>query len=88
MVESQWVVYVVECADATLYTGITTNIERRLEQHNEGRAAKYTRHRRPVTLVYVEHAAERGAALRREAAIKGLSTADKRALIAAADTAD
>ena len=77
-----WSVYVVECVDGTLYTGITTDIGRRVQQHNDGVAARYTRSRRPVHLVYTESVTDRGTALRREAAIKRFSAADKRALIA------
>ena len=77
-----WAVYILECADGTLYTGATTDPERRLAEHNAGRGARYTRARRPLTLVYVEPAADRSAALRREAAIKRLPRAGKRALFA------
>ncbi len=78
-----WYVYVVECADRSLYTGIATDVQRRLEEHNEGKAAaKYTRARRPVTLAYVESAASRADAAKREAAIKKLRRNAKLALIA------
>ena len=77
-----WFVYMLRCADDTLYTGITTNIPRRLAEHDgEGRlGARYTRSRRPVTLVYSEPADNRAAASRREAAIKRLDRARKLAL--------
>lgn len=78
-----WYVYLLRCADNTLYTGCTTDPQRRLAQHNSGRGAKYTRSRRPVTLVYVEQAVNRSQALRREAALKRLSRKEKLALIAA-----
>lgn len=78
-----WYVYLLRCADDTLYTGCTTDPQRRLEQHNAGRGAKYTRARRPVTLVYVEQAEDHSQALRREAALKCLSRKEKLALIAA-----
>jgi putative endonuclease len=78
----KWWVYVLRCADGTLYTGVTTDCERRLSQHNAGTASKYTRSRRPVTVVYREPARSHGAALRRELAIKKLSRAAKEALIA------
>ena len=52
--DSSWYLYILRCADGSLYTGITTDISRRLRQHNNGSAAKYTRCRRPVVLVYQE----------------------------------
>jgi predicted GIY-YIG superfamily endonuclease len=76
-----WFVYVVRCADGTLYTGITTDLQRRLRQHNNGRASRYTRARRPVQLVYFETAASRSLALKREAAVKALSRQQKERLI-------
>lgn len=75
------VVYMVECADRTLYTGWTTDIERRLKAHNAGRGARYTRQRGPVRLVYVEEVADRRAALQRELQIKHMSRAQKLKLI-------
>ncbi|MBT9589694.1 MAG: GIY-YIG nuclease family protein [Thiobacillus sp.] len=77
-----WFVYLLRCADGTLYTGITTDIPRRLDEHNGegGLGARYTRSRRPVTLVYSEPADSRAAASRREAAIKRLDRARKLAL--------
>ncbi len=77
----RWVVYVMRCADGTLYTGITTDVVRRLQQHNAGTASKYTRARRPVALAYRETAKTHGDALRRELAIKKLSRAAKDALL-------
>lgn len=77
----QWYVYVARCGDGTLYTGVTTDPARREAAHNAGRGAAYTRSRRPVRLVYREPAAGRGAALRRELAIKRLSRSDKEALM-------
>lgn len=76
-----WHVYLVRCADGTLYTGVTTDLERRLAAHNGGRGAAYTRARRPVTLVHAEPAADRPSALRREWAIKQLPRAAKEALV-------
>lgn len=67
-----WTVYVVRCADGTLYTGVATDLPRRVAQHNAGRGARYTRTRGPVTVVHQEPAQDRSAALRREAAIKRL----------------
>lgn len=78
----KWVVYVVECADGSLYTGITKNLERRLDDHTAGRGAKYTKTRRPVLLRYREYRRTKGAALKREAAIKALTRSEKLALIA------
>lgn len=72
-----WQVYILRCADGTLYTGSTNDVEKRLAAHNAGRGAKYTRARRPCALVYVEEAADKGAALRREAAIKRLTRTQK-----------
>jgi putative endonuclease len=81
-VKTAWWVYILLCHDGTLYTGITTDLERRLSQHNAGTASKYTRSRRPVTLVYRESAKSHGTALRRELAIKKLTRDAKDALIA------
>ena len=78
-----WFVYLIECADGSLYVGITTSLDRRLAEHNRGRASKYTRGRRPVRLVHTETHADRGAASRREHAVKQLSRAGKRALLEA-----
>ena len=74
-----WFVYIVRCADDTLYTGITTNTLRRTDEHNAGKplGARYTRSRRPVTLAYVEGAANRGVATQRERAIKKLDRRGK-----------
>lgn len=75
-----WWVYIVRCSDRTLYTGVARDLDARIEQHNAGRGAKYTRGRRPVELVYREPAADRSAALRRESAIKRLGSSAKRKL--------
>jgi len=77
----RWLVYVVRCADGSLYTGIAKDVIRRCQQHNAGTASRYTRSRLPVKLVYQESLASRGLALRREAAIKALSRQEKLALI-------
>ncbi|ALA58436.1 GIY-YIG nuclease family protein [Nitrospira moscoviensis] len=79
-----WIVYVVECADSSLYTGITTDLARRLDAHRLGRGAKYTRRRGPFVLRYSERHRTRSAALKREAAIKALRRSDKLALIGSA----
>ena len=76
-------VYLLRCGDGSLYTGCTNDLARRLRAHQSGRGAKYTRSRLPVELVYREPAADRSAALRREAAIKALTRAEKLALLAA-----
>ena len=70
-------VYILRCSDDTLYTGWTNDINRRLAAHNEGRGAKYTRGRRPVTLAYLEEFATKEEAMSREARIKKLSRAQK-----------
>ena len=77
-------VYIVRCADDSLYTGWTTSLSRRMEAHNAGRGAKYTRSRRPVRLVWAEVQPDRSAALRREAELKRLPRAAKLTLIAGA----
>jgi putative endonuclease len=78
-----WVVYILRCADGTFYTGITTDVDRRCRAHNDGKASRYTRSRRPTRLVYQEPQADQAAALRREAAIKALSRPEKATLIRA-----
>lgn len=79
--EKQWVVYILECKDGTLYTGITDDLQRRLKAHNDGKGAKYTRGRGPVRLRHQELCADHSAALRREIEIKQLSRQEKLALI-------
>lgn len=76
-----WFVYLLRCRDGSLYTGCTDNVERRLAVHQSGKGAKYTRSRLPVELVYQEPAADRSAALRREAAIKRLPRKEKLELL-------
>ena len=71
----------LRCGDTTLYTGVTTDLDRRVAQHRAGRASRYTRSRLPVRLVYVEGCGTRSAALRREAAVKRLSRVAKERLI-------
>lgn len=75
-------VYILRCGDGSLYTGWTNDIEKRLAAHRSGKGAKYTRGRRPVTLVYLEHLPDKSTALKREAAIKHLSKPQKESLIA------
>jgi putative endonuclease len=78
-----WVVYILRCGDGSLYTGITNDLARRLAAHRAGTAARYTRAHLPVKLAWQEPAADRPAALRREAAIKRLTRARKLALVRA-----
>jgi len=73
--------YMVECADGSLYTGWTTEPERRVKEHNAGRGALYTRWRRPVSLRYLEETSNRSAAQRRENEIKKLTRQKKLALV-------
>ncbi len=77
----RWAVYILRCGDGSLYTGATCDVERRLRQHRSGRGARYTRSRLPLALVYLERARDRGSALRREAALKQLTRAEKLGVI-------
>ena len=77
-----WVCYLLRCADDTLYCGISNDMDKRLAAHNAGTAAKYTRARLPVELVYLEVCADRSVASKRELAIKQLPRIEKLALIA------
>ena len=79
---SRWLVYILRCRDRSLYTGITNDLPKRLKAHVAGRASKYTRSRLPVRLVYSEPQKSKSAALKREAAIKGLSRRQKDGLLA------
>jgi len=73
-----WCVYMIECEDGTLYTGITTDIARRFREHSQGRrGARYLRGRQPLGVVYLERGHDRSSALRREAEIKGFRKKDK-----------
>lgn len=74
--------YIVKCSDGTYYTGWTTNLEKRVKAHNEGKGAKYTRTRGPVELVYYEEYEDKIEAMRREYAIKQLTRKQKEKLIA------
>jgi putative endonuclease len=78
----RWFLYILECCDGTLYTGVTTDVQRRFEQHNAGKAARYTRTRLPVTLRYWEKCGTRTDALVRECAVKALKRPLKEKLIA------
>jgi len=76
--ELTWCVYMIECEDGTLYTGVTTDIARRFREHCQGRrGARYLRGRHPVGVVYLERGHDRSSALRREAEIKGFRKKDK-----------
>lgn len=81
MVGVKYMVYIVECSDGTLYTGITNHLQKRIREHNAGKGAKYTRGRRPVRLCYVEEGEGRSWALKREKEIKRLSRLQKKRLI-------
>jgi putative endonuclease len=72
-----WTVYILQCADGTLYTGITTDMERRQKMHETGKGAKYTSGRGPFTLLHTETRPTRGEASKREAEIKRMNKADK-----------
>ena len=84
--ENTWFLYILRCKDDTLYTGITTDVEKRLEAHRSGKGAKYTRGRAPLELVYREVCGSHSLALKRESEIKKLSRMEKIALIAAERT--
>ena len=79
--EDKWYVYILRCGDGTLYTGITTDVPRRLRMHRSGRGAKYTRGRQPLELVYTEACGDHSQALKREWQIKQLPRAEKEKLI-------
>ena len=72
-----WIVYILQCADGTLYTGITNDLERRMAEHEAGRGAKYTKGRGPLQLVYQEICGDRGTASKREIEIKSLDRKSK-----------
>ena len=76
-----WVVYILRCADDTLYTGVTNDLEKRLRDHENGVGAKYTRGRAPLKLVYQEECNDRSQAQQREYAIKALPKTEKLKLI-------
>jgi putative endonuclease len=79
---SPWLVYLLRCADGSLYTGITNDLTKRLKAHAAGKASRYTRSRLPVTLASVEPQRSKSAALKREVFIKGLRRAEKERLVA------
>lgn len=78
--EKTWILYILRCRDGSLYTGITTDVDARLQMHRSGKGAKYTRGRGPLELVYTEECGNHSDALKRELAIKALTPADKRKL--------
>ena len=78
---NNWVVYILRCADGTLYTGITNDLDRRMAEHELGRGARYTRGRGPFQLVYKEACGGRGQASKREIEIKSLSRDQKLRLV-------
>jgi predicted GIY-YIG superfamily endonuclease len=79
--EHTWKLYILRCGDGTLYTGITTDVEKRLETHRSGKGAKYTRGRAPLELVYSEECGSHSDGLRRELEIKRLTREEKEMLI-------
>lgn len=80
--ENTWYLYILRCKDGSLYTGITTDVEKRLEAHRSGKGAKYTRGRAPLELVYREECGTHSDALKREFAIKALTREEKLDLLA------
>ena len=80
--ENHWYLYILRCKDGTFYTGITTDVEKRLEAHRSGKGAKYTRGRAPLELVYREDCGSHSDALKREHQMKKLSRQEKQQLIA------
>lgn len=76
-----WKLYILRCGDGSLYTGITTDVEKRLEVHRSGKGAKYTRGRGTLELVYREECEDHSAALRRELAIKAMTREEKAQLV-------
>ena len=79
--EGNWYLYILRCGDGTLYTGITTDVEKRLTAHRAGRGAKYTRGRGPLELVYREELPDQSTALKREHEIKSMTRQEKEKLI-------
>lgn len=77
----KWTVYILQCGDGTLYTGIASDVQRRFQEHQCGKGAKYTRGRGPLTLKYTEECDSKSDALKRELAVKALKKKEKEALI-------
>ncbi len=82
LASKKWFLYILECSDGTLYTGITNDISRRIELHNSGKASRYTRGRRPVTLIYQEPCRNKSFALKKEYVMKSLTRSEKKDYIA------
>jgi len=76
-----WTLYILKCSDSSLYTGITTDLDKRLKWHGEGKASKYTRSKRPVRLVHTETFSDESSVRKREAEVKNLSRQDKLKLL-------
>ncbi|HXY53207.1 MAG TPA: GIY-YIG nuclease family protein [Nitrospirota bacterium] len=76
-----WILYILLCRDGTLYTGITSDLSRRIRQHNNGSASRYTRCRRPVQCIYHEPCLNHSCAIKRELAVKSLPKKEKEKLI-------
>ena len=79
--ESTWYLYILRCKDGTLYTGITTDVDKRFAAHTAGKGAKYTRGRGPLVLLYRETCGDHSAALKREAEMKKLTRQEKEAFL-------
>jgi putative endonuclease len=75
--QANWCVYILHCSDKSLYTGITTDLDNRLKQHNLGKASKYTRSRTPVKIIWIENGHNESSAKKREFEIKKLSRKEK-----------
>ena len=79
--DQKWFLYILRCRNGTFYTGVTKDLKRRLKMHNDGKASRYTRARRPVKLIYHENCASRAQALVRECKVKALSRKEKEQLV-------
>lgn len=79
--DEPWFLYILQCSDGSFYTGIAKDLQRRFQKHNEGKGARYTRTRRPLTLLYQENCKGRAEALIRECAVKALSRRQKESLV-------
>lgn len=77
-----WLLYILKCSDGTFYTGITNDIEQRIDKHNSGRASRYTRSRLPAALIYKEGCGNKSSALKKECRIKALSRKEKEKYLA------
>ncbi len=77
----RWLLYILQCSDNTFYTGITNDLQCRLDKHNNGSASRYTRSRRPVKVIYYERCLNKSSALKKEFKVKALSRAEKKIYI-------